>query len=224
MSGASILDFGTVSEFGNLAFPDLERHLELRLASIKSLSDLDKLIQLMNPFLRDNRFSAYEKTALKRLRQRAYDRKRNPKFQALSSIGEKSKTQITESLDAVVHSELAHPTKLPPLNPFPKEVRDMPNFVADKTACQEQRTENFAQGVLRAFSSVDGEHFIKTTPKLIAWFVAAAAVSFFLWHQSLALYETAGFDNATYAAAGGILMIVGLRFCFVCMRVHMKAI
>ncbi len=84
-----------------------------------------------------------------------------------------------------------------------------PLVITEKTTSPQPKIENFADGALRAFSSINGEHFVKTTPKLFAWFVAAALVSFFLWQQSLALYESAGFTNAIYSAAGGILMIIG---------------
>ena len=33
-------------------------------------------------------------------------------------------------------------------------------------------------------------------------------MSFFLWQQSFTLYESAGFINPNYSAAGGILMII----------------
>ena len=66
----------------------------------------------------------------------------------------------------------------------------------------------FADGALRSVS-VNSEYCLKVLPPLLAWFGAAALVSFFLWQQSFALYESAGFSNPTYSAAGGILMIIG---------------
>jgi len=80
--------------------------------------------------------------------------------------------------------------------------------VTQKAPISEISSDDFGD-VKRAIASINGEHFIKTAPKLLAWFLAASTVSFFLWQQSLALYESAGFANAIYSAAGGILMIVG---------------
>lgn len=66
----------------------------------------------------------------------------------------------------------------------------------------------FADGALRSVGT-NSEYWLKVLPPLLAWFSAAALVSFFLWQQSFALYESAGFINPTYSAAGGILMIIG---------------
>jgi len=76
-------------------------------------------------------------------------------------------------------------------------------------AVSEPKAETFGTGVARALASINGELVVKTAPALLAWFSAATIVSYFLWQQSLALYESAGFTDSVWASAGGILMIVG---------------
>jgi hypothetical protein len=70
MSGAKLLDFGSVSNWGNLDFPDLARQVENHLANIATLPDLEKLIKSLNPLLKDEHFSQEDRAAIKRLRQR----------------------------------------------------------------------------------------------------------------------------------------------------------
>src|SRR5580698_10144728 len=102
MSGAKLLDFGRVLELQNLDFSDLEKRLKHRLKAIKTLPDLDHLIKLINPLLKANRFSTEEHSVLRRLRQRAYDRRRNPKFQTLKSVDDsKQKIQMARSVASI---------------------------------------------------------------------------------------------------------------------------
>jgi hypothetical protein len=76
-------------------------------------------------------------------------------------------------------------------------------------AISRKPTQTFIEGIVRTMLSIDGERFIKTVPKSLAWLIASLLSAYFVWQQSLALYRSAGFDNAIYAAAGGIFMIVG---------------
>ena len=186
----------------NLDFPNLEENLERRLKKINSLPDLETLIKLLNPLLKDDRFTRHEQGVLRRLRQRAYDRRRNPKFQITKAKSKKPKIQISKP--SVTVDGLA-----PKLIALPRMSARSRNTTNGEATIQKRPVNNFGSGVLKAFSSIDGEIVANMAPKLVLWFAAALAVSFFLWHQSLDLYQTAGFTNATYAATGGMLMIVG---------------
>lgn len=213
MSGAKLLEFGTMPELGNLDFPDLESRLKHRLANTKSLPDLEKLIKLINPLINSERHSKEEQAVLKRLRQRAYDRRRTPKFKTVVQAqiaGAKSKIPMGKSCDQIFQ-------KLePPPNATTEELLSS-NLLLEKgarmhTGATEKLSESEpkAEGLVRRFpSSIKGAYVITAISKLLGWLIASALVSFFLWQQSLALYETAGFTNSIYAAAGGILMIVG---------------
>lgn len=208
MSGAKVFEFEMGQNLINLDFPDLENYLEKRLAVVKSFPDLGSIIELIKPLLKAERYTEEERAILKRLRQRAYDRKRNPKSPILKSGAEvvpRPKIQIPRSVitkSATTEEKIS--TEL-----VPETEISMHTVITEKVTSPQPKIENFADGALRAFTSINGEHFVRTAPKLFAWFIAAALVSFFLWQQSLALYESAGFTNAVYSAAGGILMIVG---------------
>jgi hypothetical protein len=206
MSGAKLLEFETGQDLGKLDFPDLENYLAKRLAVIKTFPDLGRLIELIKPLLRAEHYTEEERAALKKLRQRAYDRRRNPKSPILKSgAAPKPKIQIPRS---VIPQSV--PTAEKVLSEISPEIGvSMHMNVSEKISVPSTKIDNFRDGALRALSNINGEHFVKTAPKLLAWFIAAALVSFFLWQQSLALYESAGFTNSIYSAAGGILMIIG---------------
>lgn len=205
MSNAKIIDFGAAPDLMSLEFPDLENHLEKRLEAIKTLPDLEKLIGMVNPLLRVDRFNQTEQGALKRLRQRAYDRKRNPKFQ-------NSKSKTVPNLELQISKApfpnqkvIPNETPRPPRSQQLERTENMAALATPPT----QNTDSFWERAQRALRNINGEMFVKTAPKLAVWFSAASLVSFFLWHQSLALYESAGFTNSFYAATGGLLMITG---------------
>jgi len=191
MSVTKILEFGVESRFGNMSFPDLETRFERHLAQIRSIADLDYLLSTLKPLFQDKRYSSDEILRLKRLRQRAYDRRRNPKFQILVS-DRLTKTKSKKDIDVVSQTEAG-----------PQAGANMPSVLNIESA-----KGTFADGALRSVGT-NSEYWLKVLPPLLAWLSAAALVSFFLWQQSLALYESAGFTNPIYSAAGGILMIVG---------------
>lgn len=180
MSGAQLLEFGSEPRWGNLSFPDLETRFEKQIDLAKSIPDLDRLIRSIRPLFKNDHYSSAEIAGLKKLRQRAYDRRRHPKFQT---------TELSK--------------------PLTETGETMPIAVSEKISISQPKIENFTQGALRAITSINGEHVVRTAPKLLIWFASTALVSFFLWQQSLALYETAGFTDSVWASAGGILMIVG---------------
>lgn len=189
MSGAQLLEFGSEPRFGNLSFPDLEARFGRHLEQVRSVTDLDSLIRSINPLFQDERYSPDELARLKRLRQRAYDRKRNPRFQTPESLKPlESKSKVA----AVPKSE-----------PSVTAGANMSSVLNIESA-----KGTFADGALRSVGT-DSAYWLKILPPLLAWFGAAALVSFFLWQQSFALYESAGFINPTYSAVGGILMIIG---------------
>ena len=104
MSGAQLLEFGSEPRFGNLSFPDLEARFGRHLEQVRSVTDLDSLIRSIKPLFQDERYSPDELARLKRLRQRAYDRRRNPKFQMSESLKPlEPKPKISETPDQNLH-------------------------------------------------------------------------------------------------------------------------
>lgn len=86
MSSARVLEFGAATDLGNMVFPDLKSRLEDDLESVATLPDLENLLMAVNPLLKDGRFSEKEQVFFKRLRQRAYDKKRYQKFQPQKTL------------------------------------------------------------------------------------------------------------------------------------------
>lgn len=195
MSNVKLWDFGSAApDFGKLGFPDLARNLELRLAAVKTLPDLEKLIEMVNPLLKAERFNEEEYVVLKRLRQRAYDKKRR----SLADARPKSEPNL--AFEFAQSFKCAAPNRGKNM----EAVAKLPTQSQTKTEPQ-----SFTESAQKTFESVNAEVFIKSALKIIPWFIATATISFFLWQQSLALYESAGFTNPLYSAAGGILMIIG---------------
>lgn len=185
MSGAQILEFGSDLSTDNLSLPDLETRFERQLNLAKSIPDLDRLIRSLRPLLKKDLYGPDEQLRLRRLRQRLYDRRRHPKFQKTQTLKPISKPTLSQE-------------------------KSMPNTIVKiPIVVPEPRTESFCQGAIRAFANINGEKFVTTVPKLVMWFCSASLVSYFLWQQSLPLYESIGFKNSAWASAGGILMIIG---------------
>lgn len=188
MSGAQILEFGPDPRWGNLSFPDLEARFEKNMDLARSITDLDHLARSIQPLFKDGLYGPDELAKLKKLRQKLYDKKRLSKFQETQSL-EPICQKITKGEEVFMKEAV---------------VEKM-----EKIAVSKPIVESFSQGALRALSSINGEKFVKTAPKMLAWFIPAAIVSYFLWQQSLVIYESIGFANSAFTSAGGILMIIG---------------
>lgn len=180
MSHATVLEFASDLRVRNLPFTDLEIRLEKYLEQVKSLSDLETLIRAIKSVLRDKQFAPTELERLKKLRQRAYDRKR--------------------------HSRLHGATRKPCIT---KEASHSPSVRSEPKPLMRSIGKSLEQKTPTSTAASDTKYLVQLASKLLALAITSSLVCFFLWHQSLALYESAGFANAIFAAAGGILMIVG---------------
>lgn len=69
--------------------------------------------------------------------------------------------------------------------------------------------KTFLAGFTKAFYEIDGEQFAKRIPKFLTLTLCSAVVSWFLWDQSVSLYEATKFTSPSFAAAGAALMIIG---------------
>lgn len=191
MSEAQIFDFEFASgkNLEDLDFPKLKNYLETRLEAAQNYPDLEKLAIVLKSLLSSDRYPDEQKAFLKRFRQRIYDRRRNQK----SLPHTKPEMQTSRSVSYQPAQSR-------------KKLSKEPNYVGEN---QNQPMKSFMEGANRAFLAIDAERFIKSAPRLLGWLLAACLVSFFVWQQSLALYESAGFSKTLHSAAGGILMVVG---------------
>lgn len=80
MSEIRLVQSGVGFESGILPFPDLKFRLEKHLGLAQKIPDLEDLIGYLNGLMKEDRYSTEEQFELKRIRQKAYDRKRNPKM------------------------------------------------------------------------------------------------------------------------------------------------
>jgi hypothetical protein len=202
MNTATILEFRKNPNFGNLGFPDLERHLEKYFSKIQTTKDLESIIEALNPLIREDRFSDLEQQKLKRLRQRAYDRRRNSKNLKVPNIPNlENQIQIPKSKQSKPKNNISVKTH--------KNISKYEGAMNDLETLKITQSDSFTQGAIRALKSIDGEQVVCRTPAICFWFAASVAASWFIWHQSLALYQSAGFSNSIYAAAGGLLLVIG---------------
>ena len=80
MSEIRLVQSGVGFGSGILPFPDLKFRLEKHLGLAQKIPDLEDLIGYLNGLMKEDRYSTEEQFELKRIRQKAYDRKRNPKM------------------------------------------------------------------------------------------------------------------------------------------------
>jgi len=187
---------------GFLRFPDLKNRLEERLNLAKEFTDLETLIRSVNSLVKDVKYSSDERNFLKRFRQRAYDRKRNikPVHDDLDPIFELEPVESIEP-NLIAKQEEKPAMSLQSVDMTPPPPKVISSTVAPKT--------DFWSGVESAFQKIDGERFVQALPSVLGLFVPTLLVIGFLWLQSVELYKSSGFSNPEFAAAGGLLMIVG---------------
>lgn len=189
---------------GFLKFPDLKNRLEKHLGLAQILPDLEEFIRSVNDLVKDTRYSPEERNDLKRMRQRAYDRRRSLKsFECTMPINGGSVVQ--EPTFETITREEQVPMSLQSIEMVSSQKTHSPapeaGLVSDKT--------DFWSGVLSALQKVDGERFVRSLPSLLILLVSSSLVIWFLYLQSLDLYKSSGFPQPYFAAAGGIFMIVG---------------
>jgi hypothetical protein len=193
-------------ESGVSKFPDLKSRLEQQLNLVKEFTDLEHLIQMVNDLGKESRFSTEEKNDLKRIRQRAYDRKRNYK-----PLQEKTSLPVHEisitPVHTVVNESIQNLTTQQEEKPMPAQPIELTSVQKEVTPLPIKK--DFWTGVESAFEKIDGERFVQALPGVLALLLPTILVVGFLWFQSMDLYKSSGFSNPEYAAAGGLLMVIG---------------
>jgi hypothetical protein len=207
MSTATILEFGKNPNFGNFRFHDLERHLEKCFSKIQTSKDLESIIKALNPLIREGRFSDLEQQKLKRLRQRAYDHRRNSKnLKSPNLLNLDNQIQISKSNPLKPKSKIPVKTQ--------KNNSTLEAEMTNRETLKILQSEGFAQKALRALRSIDVEYVMRRIPAICFWFTASVAASWFIWQQSVTLYASANFDNSIIAAVGGLLLVLGATAYF----------
>lgn len=122
-----------------------------------------------------------EKKLIKRLRQRAYDRKR------------------------VLLQTDRNPQSFLPTKEEPKETTKIATNVTTRVT----HPRSFREGIYAGLQQIDGEKLILALPKVLLLILATSLVVGLFWMQSVQLYEASGFEEAKLIAAGGLFMVAG---------------
>ena len=171
-----------------LKFQDLKKRLEQGLNLVKTLTDLEALIGSLNDLMKSKNYSLEEKKYLKRIRQRAYERRHSFKMTTFDSIK-------------------------PEKEPKPMRIDELPCPPVYKKSQQHVEAPmpsgRFWFGVQRGLSKVDGEKLVGILPGFLCLVLVSAAVVYMVWFQSVELYRSSGFSEPCLTAAGAILMVLG---------------
>lgn len=164
------------------------------------LPDLEELIGSVNDLIKDKNYSLEEKNFFKRIRQRAYDRRRN--FKPATLIYENTKNE--KEVDLMFQTINEPKADVMKVAPMPS-----PQILGVMMTENNQIADHFLQGVKNAVLKIDGEKFIKALPGFLILLISTLTVGYMVWLQSLDLYKSTGFSQPGLAAAGAIIMIVG---------------
>ena len=211
MSGLLFLRSESDLRSGILKFPDLKSRLEQSLNLSQTLPDLEQLIGSVNDLMRQKHYSLEEKDCLKRIRQRAYDRKRKASDAQAPGNSLKQPNIFESSLPVVKIQDLE--SKPIPIIAQPNEEISMltesrPLNVQNSPVPSPQMS-GFRAGFLSAMNKIDGERFARALPGATIILGATALVGWFIWQQSVSIYQSIGFDHPELIAAGALMMVVG---------------
>lgn len=172
------------SEFSN--FSDLKKRLEQDFDLVHTSADLEELILSVNGLLKSNSNSFEEKNDLKRLRQKAYDKRRM--FKAENFQKPKEQKEFTVNLKSYVQEE------------------------GSKEAIKESNSKiagSFLQEIQNSFLKIDVEKIFSFLPRFTLLFISLLSVSYLVWLQSLSLYSSSGFIQPELTATGALFMMIG---------------
>ncbi|MFK7824513.1 MAG: hypothetical protein AB8G05_10165 [Oligoflexales bacterium] len=193
-------------------FSDLIKYLKAGLEQSQTLSDLESLMQHLAEHLKIKTYSSDQKRDLKALRQKGYDRR--AKLRKLSSedlAPDLEKGQISESdLSRAIRSEESPSEVVNP--PKQSEEAKMPVHeisVAKTADLRPMGQVPLVEGFKGVITNINGAQLARMLPQLVLLISASVLVAWFLWLQSVELYEASGFANPGLVSFGGILMVVG---------------
>lgn len=173
-------------ESDEIDFLGIRDESEQKLSEANSEKDLNILIKSLNPLLKDDRLSVQERYELKKLRQRAYDRRRNSKFKDKVGVSESSNVKMLEI-------KKANPAEIMPLTEYGRN---------DGTKLQQEteNKDNGAKGDDLSTSKVSHVNYL--------WLFISICTAAILYLHSVILYRSLGFDNASLSAIGGLMIVI----------------
>lgn len=195
---------------GFLPFLDLKFRLEKHLQIAQKASELEQVINYLTTIMKSDSYSHDERHEFKKIRQRAYDRRRKslaenpvPKLFALQNSAKQTpilefvstpKQELQTLTQTEGHDMNLHSVDIKPKSEMIPSLESKPDFWT---------------GARQALEDIDGKSFVQALPGFLLLSTATVAVVGFLWLQSLELYKSSGFSQAELAAAGGVFMMIG---------------
>lgn len=179
-------------------YKNIKKDFEKRLLIAKNESEFITLIFDVNNVLKTHEFDQKEKSDLRNFRQKIYDRKK--KFQ---------ENQTIKSQNININKSDYNPTVVS-LRPEENASRSDQNLL--KNHQDFVRIENSDQDFRKANEKnkiLDFLFLSKNIFSILMFGICTFLTGWFVWKQSIPLYEAVGFPDPKFCALGAILMIVG---------------
>lgn len=173
------------SLFPNQTISDLKKYLEKRLSLVRSESEVLNLLEEVNQILQTQGLTLEDRSELKSFRQKIYDRRKKHQTQLDSSnrIKENSENSF-KCLNSKVLSK-------------------------DEVVSYANSLESFLEQIWTYIKGVDMRTLVRIALTQILFAACALITMWFVWKQSIPLYESNGFSEPKWCAFGAIIMIVG---------------
>lgn len=177
---------------------DLKIDLKKRLNAVKSDSDASVLLSDINQILQSPELSDKNKEELRNFRQKIYDKKKRchsyNKFQTPIYNNENAGFLASDpDLESSGFSSVSR-------------VSDQGIHRVEPGCMNFDHQKNF---VLTKFKNLDWDGILRKFPAIVIFGLCALITMWFVWKQSVPLYESTGFSEPQWCAFGALLMIAG---------------
>lgn len=167
-------------------FSDLKLDLEKKLMTVRSDLDISDLLSEVNRILQMSELSSRNIAELKNFRQKIYDRKKKP--QAL----------VHDNPNEITQERFKNVYKAPEYNFSPEGLSTQPGVQM-----------SISEQILSYLKGIDLESVINKLPAFILFAGCAVVTMWFVWIQSIPLYQSIGFSDPKWVSFGALLMIAG---------------
>ena len=167
-------------------FSDLKLDLEKKLMTVRSDLDISDLLSEVNRILQMSELSSRNIAELKNFRQKIYDRKKKPQ-----ALVHDNPNEITQERFKNVYKASEY------------------NFSPEGLSTQPGVQMSISEQILSYLKGIDLESVINKLPAFILFAGCAVVTMWFVWIQSIPLYQSIGFSDPKWVAFGALLMIAG---------------
>ena len=167
-------------------FSDLKLDLEKKLMTVRSDLDISDLLSEVNRILQMSELSSRNIAELKNFRQKIYDRKKKPQ-----ALVHDNPNEITQERFKNVYKASEY------------------NFSPEGLSTQPGVQMSISDQILSSLKGIALESVINKLPAFILFAGCAVVTMWFVWIQSIPLYQSIGFSDPKWVAFGALLMIAG---------------